>query len=280
MDRWLQSGTPMEATLTEKAPTRVIKPRSLAPKEHGAYGQLFMPMGVALLASRPGLVSVSLAVAISAVFFAHEPLVLLLGQRGVRARKEAGARAIGRLQLLTFATVVSGVIVMWQAGVSVFIASAGCVALGSVVGWLAYRKLEKTVAGELFTASALAATAVPIGLAGGLSPSVALGHWAVWSVTFATATLGVHAVIARTRRKPWRMFEYSALAVSVLSVVVFAFVAVPLNGAVGLAIALTPAVLLAGAMMYLRPHARKLRAIGWSTMTVCCLTSLVLVLGA
>lgn len=264
----------------EATPTRVAKPRSLAPKEHGAYGQLFMPMAVALLASRVNLVSVSLALAISAVFFAHEPLILLLGQRGARAKKEAGDRAIKRLWLLGLVTVVSSAVIPGRADLSVFVSSAAAVALGVVVGCLAYRKLEKTVFGELFTASALAATAVPIALAGGLSVPVALGHWAVWSVTFATATLGVHAVIARTRRKPWRTFEYSAIALSVSSVVVFAFVAVPLNAQAWLAIALVPAVLLAVVMMYLRLHARKLRAIGWSTMTVCCLTSLVLVLGA
>src|SRR5687767_8382553 len=49
------------------------------PKEHGAYGQLGFPLVTTL--------------AVVALFIAHEPLVVLLGRRGARIRREQGRRA-------------------------------------------------------------------------------------------------------------------------------------------------------------------------------------------
>jgi hypothetical protein len=65
----------------------------MLPKEHGAYGQMAMPLVTSLVvagASAPGLL---LATAVVIAFLMHEPLVVLLGRRGGRAKREAGGRA-------------------------------------------------------------------------------------------------------------------------------------------------------------------------------------------
>jgi len=63
------------------------------PKEHGAYGQLVFPLATAFAiagATAPALLT---AIAVTAAFLAHEPLIVLLGRRGVRARRDHFRRA-------------------------------------------------------------------------------------------------------------------------------------------------------------------------------------------
>ncbi len=66
-------------------PEPTTGPRSLAPREHGAYGQLFVPIAAALAMGRPSLGAVAIAVAGTAVFFGHEPLLVVGGGGGARA---------------------------------------------------------------------------------------------------------------------------------------------------------------------------------------------------
>src|SRR5205823_6340503 len=61
---------------------------ALLPKEHGAYGQLLFPLITAMAVGRPGVAAWSFAAAAVCAFLAHEPLLLLLGQRGPCARRE------------------------------------------------------------------------------------------------------------------------------------------------------------------------------------------------
>src|SRR3954452_18893302 len=63
------------------------------PKEHGAYGQLLFPIVTALAAGRPGTVASLLSIAALCAFLAHEPLLVLLGQRGPRAARDQRMRA-------------------------------------------------------------------------------------------------------------------------------------------------------------------------------------------
>ena len=69
------------------------KPRSLWPKEHGAYAQLLAPLALALVHGPITPASVALAIASVLAFVAHEPLLVVLGLRGTRAAREEGPRA-------------------------------------------------------------------------------------------------------------------------------------------------------------------------------------------
>ena len=83
------SGVPMDSSSPG--------PRSLAPREHGAYGQLGLPMLAALGSGLPGAVAALLSVSAWTLFLAHEPLLVLLGRRGERLQVEQRPRAMVRL---------------------------------------------------------------------------------------------------------------------------------------------------------------------------------------
>ena len=88
--------TPTPAQLETATP----RPRSLLPHEHGAWGQLAMPLLTALAIGRPTVGSLLLTLAVVLAFVAHEPLLVVLGQRGKRAREQDGARALRWLAAL------------------------------------------------------------------------------------------------------------------------------------------------------------------------------------
>ena len=65
----------------------------LIPREHGAYGQLLMPLLVSLVIGGAAAGALALAAAAVAAFLAHEPLLVLLGQRDGRASRDRNADA-------------------------------------------------------------------------------------------------------------------------------------------------------------------------------------------
>ena len=126
--------------------------RSMLPHEHGAWGQLAMPLLTALAIGRPTAASVALAASVVLAFVAHEPALVLLGQRGRRARDEDGARARRWLAVtggLAGAAAVAGLTLSPLAARLAFAVPA---ALAALVVWLVLRRLEKTGAGDIFAA--------------------------------------------------------------------------------------------------------------------------------
>ena len=85
------------------APSR----RSLLPHEHGAYGQVAMPLVCALALGRPGVAAALLAAGAFAGFLSYEPLLVATGNRGKRARDEDGPRALRLAAGLLAAAVAS-----------------------------------------------------------------------------------------------------------------------------------------------------------------------------
>src|SRR6187397_412589 len=65
----------------------------MLPKEHGAYGQLAFPLLTSLIVVGPAYASLWLATAMIGLFLAHEPVLVLLGHRGPRARAAGAQRA-------------------------------------------------------------------------------------------------------------------------------------------------------------------------------------------
>src|SRR5689334_17708106 len=80
----------------------------MIPREHGAYGQLLVPLITALAIGRPGVAAVALAVAIVAAFLAHEPLLVLLGQRGARVARDRRGPAMWWLAVFAGIAVLLG----------------------------------------------------------------------------------------------------------------------------------------------------------------------------
>lgn len=84
--------------------------RSLAPREHGAYGQIGLPLITALAMGTPSVSAILLTVGAVLVFAAHEPLLLLLGRRGLRAQRYGSPRARRSLRILAAGAAVSGLL--------------------------------------------------------------------------------------------------------------------------------------------------------------------------
>jgi hypothetical protein len=61
---------------------------SLLPKEHGAYGQIAVPLITAFLVAGVSTTGLLIATAVSAGFLAHEPASVLTGARGTRAKRD------------------------------------------------------------------------------------------------------------------------------------------------------------------------------------------------
>ncbi|HEY5961440.1 MAG TPA: YwiC-like family protein [Polyangiaceae bacterium] len=171
--------------------------RSLLPKEHGAWGQLLLPLIVALGSARtPNLHAWALAAAGVALFMAHEPFVVWLGQRGTRAAREHSDRALRHMG-------VWGLIAAAMGGAALldtdwWVRGAASIALTMVLVFvLAFlmRGTERSTPGELWLAFTMPAAAVPATLALGNPPISAITAWASFALAFSAGVFGVRGII-------------------------------------------------------------------------------------
>lgn len=197
--------------------------RSYLPREHGAYGQIGVPLAVALLSGRPGYATALLALAAIAVFFAHEPILAFASRRGGRARETARAA----------------------------------------------RRLERTLPGELLLASALAATAIPVAVTGGVAAGDAVWTWVVWALGFAGVTCAMHAAVIRRGRRDPR----AARTLGVVIVVTAAALAIARPDRFAAAL---PLVVAAVGIYGLAPPPRRLKIVGWTLMAATVTTGILL----
>jgi len=251
-------------------------PRSLAPKEHGAYGQLFVPIVAALAMGRPSFGAAGLAIAGSAVFFAHEPALILLGRRGEKARREASGRAKKRLGLLALLTFASGLVAALTVPATALFTASAPLVLGAFVGWLVTRGEEKTTVGEMAAAAALAGVAVPVAIAAGVSQHAAWGAWGAWTIAFGASTWAVRSVIAHQKSPVagWRrvvpLFVAGAVSLACAAQGVVPWFC---------AAAAAPMILVALAVAAAPPHPRSLKRVGWSLVGASVAAAAILVAG-
>jgi hypothetical protein len=253
--------------------------RALIPHEHGAYGQLAMPLLTALAIGRPRLASLALTLSIVLAFVAHESVLVVLGQRGKRALEADGPRARRLLGVLGALSAASGVLGVVLAPTPARWALLLPVVLALVVGWLVVRRLEKTIAGEMVVATTLSSCGLAVALSGGASLARAVASLLTWVLAFAAATLAVQVVLVRARSKgrrdPGR--AYAAVAGMLLA---GALVAVPLAGLPSAApLALAPSALLSVAVCLTRFSPKRLRELGWAMIGSGALTMALLVAG-
>jgi hypothetical protein len=219
-----------------------------------------VPLVAALAMGRPGVASVALAAGSALAFAAHEPLLVLAGQRGARARREDGARSRRRLVVLGGSAAVAGGLGLALAPPAARIAALVPLALAAVLAPLVAKNAEKTTAGELLAAAALASAGVPVALAAGVAPGAAWGAWAAFCLAFAASTFAVRAVVAQARAPvswPCRAAAPAALALA----------AVLLRGAGVLGssalVGAAPMLTLAVALALAPPRPGALRRVGW-----------------
>ncbi len=267
------------AGFTAPSPPAPPATRTLVPHEHGAYGQLAMPLVTALAIGRITIAAVALAVAIVLAFVAHESLLVVIGQRGKRALEGDGPRARRLLAWLGGGTLLLGGAGLVLAPGAARLALAVPLVLGAGVAWLVLRRLEKTILGEILVAAALSSAAMAVALAGGVTLPVALGCWMTWVLAFAAATLAVQVVLVRARSKGRRDPGW-AHAASGLALVLAGFGATHLAGAPrATALAILPTALLSIAVCLSRVSPHRLRELGWAMVGASALTMVILIAG-
>jgi YwiC-like protein len=266
----------MEPQTAARAP---VPTRTLIPHEHGAYGQLALPLLTALALGRPNAPALLLGYAILVSFVGHESLLVLLGQRGKRASEGDGPRARRVLAILGTQAVLAGLAGFYLAPPLARAALALPVLLTAAIGWLLLRRLEKTLGGEIVVAATLSSGGLAVALAGGAPLAWAVGAWVTWVLAFSAATLAVQVILVRARSKGGRD-PGLAHAAAALALVVSAFAAVPLLGLPGaVPVALLPTACLSIAVCLARVSPKRLRELGWAMVATSVLTMVLLVVG-
>jgi YwiC-like protein len=250
----------------------------MLPHEHGAWGQLAMPLLTALAIGRPGLAPTALAAAVVLAFIAHEPLLVLLGQRGRRVAEEEGPRARRWLASTGGLAAVTGALGIALAPAAARLALALPAALALVVALLVWRRLEKTTLGEIVVAAALASAGWAVALAGHAPAEDALAAALAWILAFAAATLGVRVILLRARSKgerdPGKLHAVLAAALAGVGVLLSA-AGLP----AALAWATLPTALLSIVVCLARFSPKRLRPLGWAIVGSSAVTLVILVAG-
>ena len=251
------------------------------PKEHGAYGQICFPLVAAFGVAGFSASGLMIAIAVIAGFLAHEPGAIVLGLRGVRARREYQHRAARWLIACVVAGVVAGAAALatlpprtrWSVAVP---AVPGVVLLAA----MAMRR-EKSWYGESSAALAFAGAAVPVTMAAGAPAAAA---WAVaipFALLFTTTTLAVRVVILRVRgggdQRATAATRRATLALGAVgAAVLIALTAVRWLPPTVL-LSTTPGLLTAIIVAVRPPAPVHLRRLGWTLVAVSTLTTAVVV---
>jgi hypothetical protein len=251
----------------------------MLPREHGAYGQLLLPMATALAIGRPSLAAGAVATAVVAAFISHEPLTVLLGRRGAALRRSKrrearvwfAASLAAALSAGALAVVLMPPDTQWALLVPIMPAARAAV---SVV-----RGRERTTAGEVVSAGALASASFPVAVAASASAAVALACVLAFTSGFVAATVSVRAVVAQVHGGgAASRYGAAATAVSLVgSVAVLAFGGVVSTAALWGAL---PVCAVALALVVAVPPPCYLRQIAWTLVGASVLTGIILVSAA
>ena len=237
----------------------------LLPREHGAYAQVVFPLLTALALGHGGAAPFYWAVAAFAVFVAHEPLLILAGERGRRSHADLGEHARRLAGSLSIAALLAGILGWWYAPNSARLALALPLGLAILLLPLIIRRREKTLLGELLVSLTFATMLIPVALAGAVSLYAALIASAVWSAIFLLATITVRAVIANLKKASHSRWPVTASISLSLAAILVSFILLLTDAMPPLAAAATvPAALITFACSLMRIHPRRLRTLGWS----------------
>jgi hypothetical protein len=255
------------------------RPRSLLPQEHGAWGQLAMPLLSALLLSSPSPAALLLAAATVFGFLSHEPWLVTIGHRGARAMAEDGVRAGHHLKRWLALAALCGAagfwLAPWPARYALFVPAL----LVAVVIGFVLAKQERTVPGELAVVSALASSGFAVALASGSPLAAAAAATTTWMLAFATSVFAVQVVLVRalSRGEDEHRWRNGVLVVLVALAGSSTAVAAGLGRVVPVALAPTAALSLAVCLLPF--SARQLRTLGWGLVAATTATLVLLVAG-
>jgi hypothetical protein len=250
----------------------------LLPREHGAYGQLAVPLATGLVLGHGHVPAVFCSAAAVSAFLGHEPLLVALGHRGPKAKREHSTDA-RRMLLMTIALAgLFGAAGFATAPIIALIAGLPAFLLGAIVLVLVLRHRERTLFGEALVGITLSSVLLPVALAGGAEPSRAFGAFAVFAAGFALVTASVRGVIARSKRNGSPTLAWAAGAAAPIALAA-AWLATRGGVRVGVALGLLPFAAFAVVMAFSRVGPRMLTRLGWSLVAASVLASIAVVVG-
>lgn len=257
------------------AQTRSATPtnRSLAPREHGAYGQLFAPLVVSLFACKITFASLAFATAGVCAFYAHEPWLVLSGQRGVRAERELLLPAKRRAAILLGAFFSVGIAGLWLSNAQTRWAALCVGILGLSAAILSRFEFLHSSLGEAWAGSVLAALGVPVALAGEMPLRLTTTIALAWSLAFAAGVFAVKGVISyrKTASRGGAIWGMTAVAAGLV---------LESKWESGPVIAVTPLTLASVLLLMMVPSPKALRKIGWTLVGFTVLAAALMVMTA
>jgi hypothetical protein len=263
-------------TVSPTNPTQRRPRRSLAPREHGAYGQLGLPLLTALILAEVALPALLITLVAVLGFLAHEPAAVWLGLRGPRIRREDGGRALRMVLTLGLGLLASGTAAFLLAPALARAALLVLALLSAGTLVILLKDRHNSLGGDLLAAVTLSGWSLPVALAGSAETSAAVALWLCWTLGFALATLAVHQVLAHNKGKAR---PAAAVAITALSLLVFAALlasargqALPSMAAFGF----LPLGLISVVLAHLPPPAKQIRRVGWQLMAAGVLTAVLL----
>jgi len=244
--------------------------RKMVPREHGAYAELLFPIVTVFLGGAPTTSTWLLAIGAIACFLANEPLLVLVGQRGTRIKREESDRAKRALMMFLLVGLGAGIAGLLLATTAVQVAVGVPLILGAGLIMLAIQGLERSMVGEALAASTLSSIAIPLGFSAGLGFTPTLAVALIWLLTSLLGTAVVRLTVARTKAKTDAelsqvRFKRWLLTLACLTVIAVG-VGAPYGARVGLWVlaAAVPVAVVVLVVTILQPTARRLRLMGWS----------------
>jgi hypothetical protein len=225
----------------------------------------------------PRVAALAMAAAAVLAFVAHEPLLILTGTRGARARREDGARALRRVETVGIAAITAGGAGLLLAPTAARVAALVPLGLAAVLAPFVAADKERTPPGEILAGAALSAGGLPVAIASGVSIAAASSAWIAWTIAFAASTLAVRAVVAHARaRVAW--FRRAAGPLT-LAFVAFALARAGLVTPLAAAGA-APMIVVAIALAVAPPPLTALRRVGWALVAASSILCVVLAVSA
>ena len=253
----------------------------LRPREHGAYAMLIFPLLSGLAMGGLSWAGIAFAALAVSGFLAHESILVVRGARGERIRSKEAKHARRRLLRLTGLAGVAAATFAVTAPANAWYAALLSASLAVVVGMLLLARKTKSLPGELLVAATFSSVHAVLAAAGGADARVMFLPVGAWVACFMLATLSVHAIKYRFKRRGpgrWTVAVAPTLAGTVV-----------LLGAIGLvlrhhplgttAASVLPKALAVLLLSALPANPRHLKRVGWIFVAADALTLGVLVMG-
>lgn len=256
----------------------------LLPREHGAYGQLTFPIATAFAVSGFTVPASAVAAVAVAGFLMHEPAKVMLGQRGARASRERGREAVLWLAVWVAVMVVAGLVTFATTPPTMRWSLLVPALPASVLAAATFKNREKSPSGEVASALAFSGVAVPMVLLAGAPLISGMAIAVPFALLFVSGTLAVRVVILRVRGGG----DVRAMAATRQVVMwLAAGAAIALMWAVGVNVlpfsvllAAAPGLAVAVAVAARPPSPARLRALGWTLVTVSLVTAAITIAAA